>query len=160
MKRAALIIFLAATFCLFLFACSDQKETAEKSTPDRAKVENLATTPEDIKKEAADLAKTTMAYTQEKKELYMEKIRKKMAQYNQQIMELDSKFTAMSEQARIEVAEQVEDLNRKKAEMNLKVRELQATSGEAFEDLKEGMDKAMDDMDKAYEQAVSRFTKE
>ena len=90
----------------------------------------------------------------------MEKIRKKMAQYTQQIMELDSKFTAMSEQARAEVAEQVEDLNRKKAEMNLKVRELQATSGEAFEDLKEGMDKAMDDMDKAYEQAVSRFTKE
>ena len=35
----------------------------------------------------------------------------------------------------------------------------QEAGGEAYEDLKQGLDKAMNDLDKAYEQAMNRFEK-
>jgi hypothetical protein len=51
----------------------------------------------------------------------------------------------------------MENLSRKKAAMGDKVRELQAEGNEAYDDLKEGLDKAMEEMDKAYDQAMERF---
>lgn len=50
---------------------------SRKKATEGAKVENLATTPDDIKKEAADLAGTTLVYTEEQKELYKKISRKK-----------------------------------------------------------------------------------
>ena len=91
-------IFALAAFCFFMTACSEQKQTTEKASPEKAKVENLATTPEDIKKEAGDLAKTTMAYTEEQKKLYQEKLQEKMAQYNRELMELEAKLTTTKQE--------------------------------------------------------------
>ena len=71
-KFMTIIVLAAVGF--IMMACSEQRPAAEKTTPEKAKVENLATTPEDIKKEAKDLARTTMAYTDEQKALYQEKI--------------------------------------------------------------------------------------
>ena len=160
MKRhGSLIIIAAAAIGFFISACSEQKPTAEKVTPERAKIENLATTPQDIKKEAKDLAKTTMAYTEEQKDLYMEKLKEKMAQYNRNLVEYRAKLAMMNEQAKADLAEEIDNLSSKKVEMESKIRELQAASGEAFEDLKDGLDNAMDEMDKAYEQAMKRFDK-
>ena len=85
--RFTTIIALGA-LCFFITGCSEQKPTADKATPARAKVENLATTPADIKKEARDLAKTTLDYTKEQRTLYQKKIHEKMEQYNQKLVEL------------------------------------------------------------------------
>ena len=65
----------------------------------------------------------------------------------------------LNEQARSELAAEMDKLRGKKAEMGKKFQKLQAASGEAYEDLKVGMDRAMAEMDKAYEQAMSRFAK-
>ena len=153
------VIIALAVLSLLVTACSDQKPAVEKTAPERVKVENLATTPEDIKKEAGDLAKTAMAYTEEQKALYQKKIQEKMAQYSRKFSELEAKLALMNEQAKADLAEEMENLNQKKTEMGLKVRELQAVSGEAYKDLKDGLDRAIDEMDKAYDQALKRFEK-
>jgi hypothetical protein len=49
---ATFIVLL--TVGLIMAGCSEQKPAEEKASPERARVENLATTPEDIKKEARD----------------------------------------------------------------------------------------------------------
>ena len=160
MKRFLLPAIIAlAALCFFMTACSEQKPTAEKGSPEKARVENLATTPADIKKEAEDLAKTTMAFTEEQKALYQKKIQEKMAQYNRELVVLEAKLAKMNEQAKADLVAEMENLSRKKAEMGIKVRELQTASGEAYEDLKEGLDKAVEEMDKAYDQAMKRFQK-
>jgi len=143
--------------CLFWASCSDQKQTAEKASPEKAKVENLATTPADVKKEAEDLAKTAMAYTEEQKALYQEKIKEKMQQYSQKLMDLQTKMVMLNEQAKANLAAEMENLNRKKQEIVEKAGEIQEASGAAFEDLKKGLDKSLEEMDKAVDEAISRF---
>ena len=44
--------------------------------------------------------------------------------------------------------------------MDAKILELYSSGGEALGDLKEGMDNAMEDMEKAYDHALERFQKE
>ena len=156
MYRFAIIplIVLISSMTL-LTACSEQKPAA----PAKAKVENLATTPQDIRKEAKELAATTMAYTEEQKAQYQKKIQEKLAQYNQNFMELEAKLLMMNEQAKADLAAEMEKLDDKKAAVATKVKELQGTSGEAWTDLKAGMDKAFMEMDRAYDQAKSRFEK-
>ena len=144
---------------LFLTSCSDQKQTAEKPQPAKARVESLSTTTADIKKEAEDLAKTTMAYTEEQKALYQEKIKEKIEQYSQKLMELQTKMVMLNEQAKANLAAEMENLNRKKQEVAEKASEINAASGEAYEDLKKGLESSLEEMDKAFDQAMSRFEK-
>ena len=160
MYRYAIIsIIVLITSIALLTSCSEQKTTAEKTAPGKAKVEKLATTPADIKKEAKDLAETTMAYSEEQKEQYEKIIQEKLVQYNRKFMELESQLVMMNEQAKADLAAEMAKLNDKKTAVAAKVKELQGTGGEAWADLKAGMDKAFMEMDKAYDQARSRFKK-
>jgi 2,3-bisphosphoglycerate-independent phosphoglycerate mutase len=160
MKRSGFIALAAfGVICLFLVSCSDQKQTVETAPPEKARIESLTTTPQDIRKEAEDLAKTTMAYTEEQKELYQKKIQEKMEQYGQNLKELQAKIIMLNEQAKANLVEEMENLNRKKEEVAEKVREIQAASGEAYEDLKNGLDRSLEDMDTAIDEAMSRFDK-
>ena len=98
-----------------------------------------------------------MAYTEEQKELYQKKIQEKMEQYSQNLKELQAKMVVLNEQANL--VEEMENLNRKKEEVAEKFREIQAASGEAYEDLKNGLDRSLEDMDTAIDEAMSRFDK-
>src|SRR5210317_994813 len=121
MKRIGFIIIIAlAALCFFMAACSEQKPAAEK-----AKIESLATTPEDIKKEAKDLAETTMSYTKEQKALYQQKIKEKMVLYGQKLDEMQDKVAIMNEQAKAELTVEMENLSNKKVEITNKLLELQ-----------------------------------
>ena len=109
-------LVLLGLICFSLTSCSDQEQSSEKAPVKKAKVENLATTPADIKKEAEDLAKTTMAYTEEQKALYQKKIQEKMQQYSQKFVELQAKMATLNEQAKANLAAEMENLKRKKQE--------------------------------------------
>ncbi len=150
-------ILLLASIALLIISCSDQKQSAETPPPEKAKVESLATTPADIKKEAGDLARTTLNYAEEQKEQYTQEVLSRLAQYNEKLIALDRKIAMLGEQAKAETMEEVANFNRKKEQVSEKFRELQAASGEAYEDLKDGMEKSIEEMDKAYAQAMSRF---
>lgn len=150
-------ILLLASIALLIISCSDQKQSAETAPPEKAKVESLATTPADIKKEAGDLARTTLNYAEEQKEQYTQEVLNRLAQYNEKLIALDRKIAMLGEQAKAETMEEVANFNRKKEQVSEKFRELQAASGEAYEDLKDGMEKSIEEMDKAYAQAMSRF---
>lgn len=156
--RYRTIALLVAAGLLFT-ACSEQKKTADKATPEKAKVESLATTPADIKKEANDLAKTTRSYAEEQKELYTQEILARLAQYNQKLIDLNRKVAMLGAQTEAQAMAEVDNFYRKKDQVAEKVRQLQAASAEAYEDLKDGMDKAIEEMDRAYDKAMSRFEK-
>lgn len=159
MKRHVFTILgIFSLISFLLLSCSEPQEV-EKASPGQTRVENLATTPADIKKEAEDLAKTTMAFTEEQKELYQKKIQEKMALYNQKLMDLKKEMGKLNDQAKAALDKQMVELNQKKLEITAKLKEAEAASGEAYEDLKKGLDKSLDDLDQAFEDAVSRFQK-
>ena len=153
----SIITLIALGF--FMIACSEQKPAAEKITPESAKVENLATTPEDIKKEAQDLKNTSMTYLDEQMAEYKQKVTEKMALFKYKQREIQAKLAIMNEQAKTILASETEELKIKRAQLDAKILELYTSSSEAFGDLKEGMDNAIEDMEKSYDQALERINK-
>jgi len=51
----------------------------------------------------------------------------------------------------------MDQLRKRRDAIFKKLEELRSTSGKAWEDLKSGLDTAMDEIEKAYQQALSRF---
>ncbi|MGW8161574.1 MAG: hypothetical protein ACWGN1_04945 [Desulfobulbales bacterium] len=159
MKRFAITtIFIMAALGFIITACSGQKP-AEKTPQKTGKVENLATTPQDIKKEAEDLAKTTMAYTKEQKALYQEKLQQKMAEYSQEMTEMQTKLSKLNALAQAKTAAEMEELSRKKAAMADKIKELQTAGQETYAKLKKDMDRAVEELDQAYGRVMEQFKK-
>jgi len=152
-------IFALGLLCLFLISCTDQKQSAEKAPREKARIENLSTTPGDIKKEAEDLAKTTLAYTEEQKALYEKKIQEKMELYSQKLLELQAKIVMLNEQAKANLASELENINRMKQDAAEKAGKIKNASGEAYEDLKKGLDRSLEEMDESLDEAISRFQK-
>ena len=144
--RLATFVMIAA-IGFFVVACSEQKPATEKQ----------ATATQDVKKEAKELADTALAYSLEQKEKYTQEVLKKLSQYNQMFITLDRKVSAMGEQAKNDMMGEIANVNTKKNQVSAKMRELQNSTGEAWEDVKVGLDKAIDDMDEAYKQAMSRY---
>lgn len=157
-QLAIIIALLAIGF--FMMACSDQKTTAKKVTPESAKVESLATAPKNITEKAQDRAKTPMTFPDEQMAEYKQKVTEKMALFNYKQREIQTKLAMMNEQAKANLASETEELKIKRAQMDAKILELYSSGGEALGDLKEGMDNAMEDMEKAYDHALERFQKE
>lgn len=81
-----------------------------------------------------------------------------------QLREWDARFDALMEaakkatsEARLEIEEQVEALRGRRATAQEKLQHLRQRTGDAWEDLKEGAEKAWDDMRKALDHLSSRF---
>ena len=74
-------------------------------------------------------------------------------------MELKTQMAYRNDQAKAALEEVMVELNQKKLEITVKLKEIGAASGEAYEDLKKGLDKSVEDMDQAFEEAMSRFEK-
>ena len=148
MKPSRLTIFVVIlAIGFFLVACGEQKPTTEKQ----------ATTTQDVRKEARELADTALAFSIEQKEKYTEQVLDRLAQYNLKFMELDRKVSMLSGQARNDMMGEIANVNTKKNQVTAKMRELHSSTGEAWEDIKVGLDKAVDDLDEAYKQAISRY---
>ena len=143
-----------------MIACSEQKTTGEKVKTGTAKVESLVTTPKVIKNNTEDRVKTPMTFPDEQMAEYKQKVTEKMALFNYKQREIETKLAMMNEQAKANLASETEELKIKRAQMDAKILELYSSGGEALGDLKEGLDNAMEDMEKSYDQALERFQKE
>ena len=148
MKLSRLTIFaLIMAIGFFMVACGEQKPAAKKQV----------TTSQDVKKEAKELADTALAYSLEQKEKYTQEVLEKLSKYNQQFNALDRKVGVLGEQAKKDMMGEIANVNAKKNQVTLKMRELQASTGKAWEDVKIGLDKAVDDLEESYKQAMSRY---
>lgn len=155
MKRTAVVLTLTAFFGLaVLLACGDEKEAAKP----KAEV-----TSEDVKKETKEAMETAQAYTQQQKDEYLQLMNAKLEEINRELQELtdktQSKASEMKEEARAELNRNMETLRSKKQEVAQKLDELKSASGSAWEDIKSGMDAAMEDLNQALTRARSHFEK-
>ena len=153
MRRIALFMMLTAFFGLvFLVACGDQKK-AEKS--------ETAVTSMDVKKEVKEAVETAKSYTQQQKEEYLRQIDAKIKEFDREMQELLAKAKSsasdLKEAGKAKFNQSMEELHNKKQAAADKLNELNSASGEAWEDIKSGMDSAMDELSKAFDRARSNF---
>jgi TolA-binding protein len=155
MNRPILRIVLASLFTLsLLFACSDQKEPAKSETK---------VTSREVKQEAKEAVETAKAYTYQQKDEYLSLMKAKMEDLDRQIQELqakaESKASEVKTQSQAEFNQAMEELRSKKKAAEAKYESLKSASAEAWNDMRSGMDSAMDEMSAAFKRARASFDK-
>jgi DNA repair exonuclease SbcCD ATPase subunit len=142
----AILLLISAVVCI---SCDrDRKETQSK----KAKV-----TSEDVKKEATEALDTTLAFTKQQKEYYVKRIETKITEYDEKLDELKKKAAMMTAEAQEELNEKIAKLQTQQKTVINQLEDMKSASGGAWHDLKDGLDSSIDEMDKSFKKALSRF---
>jgi hypothetical protein len=153
MKRKTEAITLCIVFGLaFLWACSNQEETPKPKTE---------VTAEDVKNEAAEAMETAEKYTMAQKEAYMQKIQTRLEEIDRDIEVLGNKIqngaTEMTAEGQAKLQATLKTLQAQKEGVVRQYEELETSGGEAWEELKTGMDAAMKKLNAAFDKAKAEF---
>jgi hypothetical protein len=135
--------------CSSLSGC---KKTDEEKAASRG-----AISPGDVKAEVVEAADVSLDYAAQKKEEYENAIASKLADLDEQLAELKSNAQEAEQDVREEVLAMLNNLEARRQEAQRKLEAIQAEAPDAWEDLKAGLDAALEDLDESYEQAKSRF---
>jgi regulator of protease activity HflC (stomatin/prohibitin superfamily) len=92
-----------------------------------------------------------------KKEAYEKKVEAKLDEWGAEIDRLKAKSKGAKADAQVEFQEQLEELKTKREAARKKLSDLKNTSGDAWDDVKSGMDSAWQALDKSLESAAQRF---
>lgn len=80
-----------------------------------------------------------------------------LKQFDQKVADLQKKSEQFTGQMKEQYNQSIDDIQQKQKAVREKLNELNTKSGKAWEDVKNHVDKAMDVLSAAYEDAVSRF---
>ena len=114
---------------------------------------------EDVKKQAKEAYDTTKAYTQEQMQAFREKTEARLAEYKKEIAELQTKAEKLEGDAKAKAEQQLTPLRQKQDEVSEKLKELSSSSGKAWDQVKSGIDTALEDLGNAYKKAAAEFSK-
>ena len=153
MKKVVFLKGLLAIMLLVPWAlsgCGEKDQTESKPA---------AVSKEDVKKEAKEAYDTTKAYTQEQMQAFREQTEIKLNEYKEEIDQLQANAEKMGGDAKAKADEQLTALHQKREVVAEKLKELSSSSGNAWEQLKTGIDAALEDLGNAYKKAVAEFSK-
>jgi len=87
----------------------------------------------------------------------MNEVQEKLDALERNIKDLKAKVRTSAGKAKLELEHQIDDMERKLEEVRGKLKQLASASGEAWKELRIGMDSALDELSKAYDRALSYF---
>jgi predicted nucleic acid-binding Zn-ribbon protein len=151
MRRTTVRLRAILLFCLttaLFTACGDENEPAT-SKP--------AVSSGDVKKEIRDASEGSLAYIRHQRDEYQKQIEAQLKEYDQKLDELEVKAGAVKQEARALLNQQIQALREKQRAAHDELDQLSTATGKAWEDLKSGTDAAMEDLAKAYHEALSHF---
>lgn len=90
---------------------------------------------------------------------YVEELKHRLDDWNAQIAKWEGKARVAKTDMRIEYEMHLDALRKQREETSVKLKELQATSGDAWKELKAGLDVAWTAMHEAVEKAAAHFQK-
>ena len=114
---------------------------------------------EDVKKEAKEAYDATKAYTQEQMQAFRDQTETRLTEYKKDIDQLQAKVEKLEADAKEKAEQQLTALRQKRDEASEKLKELSSSSGNAWEEIKTGIDAAMEDLGNAYKKAAAEFSK-
>jgi TolA-binding protein len=97
------------------------------------------------------------AAARQQRQMYQEKIQAKLRELDAEIDTLETKMEKQKQLNRKTLEPQIAELNRKRESARQEAERLNNSSAEAWRDMKEGIDAAMDDLESACKQAASKF---
>ena len=141
---------LAIMLLLALSGCGENEQTQSKPA---------SVSKEDVKKEAKEAYDATKTYTQEQMQAFREQTEARIAEYGKEIDQLQAKAEKMGGDAKAKAEQQLTALRQKRDAVSEKLKELGSAGGNAWEQIKSGIEAALEDLGKAYKKAVAGFSK-
>jgi predicted nuclease with TOPRIM domain len=102
---------------------------------------------------------TTRAYTQEQMQAFRKQMESKLNEYGDKIDQLQAKAEELGGDAKAKAEQELSALRKKRDEVSEKLNELGSSSGNAWDQIKSGIDAAMEDLGNAYKKAAAEFSK-
>jgi ElaB/YqjD/DUF883 family membrane-anchored ribosome-binding protein len=144
---------LTITLLLALVAvtgCGEKKKPQNKTE---------AVSTQDVKKDTKQAYDTTKAYTQEQIQAFRQQTETKLNEYEKDIDQLQSKAEKLRGDAKVKAEQQLTALRQKRDAVLKKLKELSSSSGNAWDQIKSGIDATMKDLEDTYKKAAAEFSK-
>ena len=124
---------------------------------DQGKTEKVSA--EDVKEKTMEAYDATKAYTQEQMKAFHEQMKTRLSEYNDDIDKLQAKVEALGGDAKAKAEQQMTELRQKRDDVSKKLQDLSSSSGNAWEQLKSGIEAALDDLGNTYKKIAAEFSK-
>lgn len=112
---------------------------------------------ENVKKKAVDTYVATQEYTIEQKNEFVTGLKSELSELDKDIAVMKTKAAAKTDEAGKEIKLQVESLEKKRAELNLKIDKLSSASKSAWTELRSGVQSAFKEMKTSFNKASEKF---
>ncbi len=156
LKHMAGVLLLAG----ILFSCDENRE---KTRTEKA----LEQTGDAIQEDSKDLANKLEQKTDsvgeeldESKDVFVARMKEKSREVDAEINELQAKMERQGRKADQNLKEEMANLRAKRDEMNRDLEKVQKSTGNAWRDLKAGIRRAADELDKGFSDAKDNFEKD
>ena len=133
-----------------LAGCGEKEQNQEKAA---------TVSGEDVKKEAKEAYNATKAYTQEQMQAFQEQTEAKVDDYKEKIDQLQAKAEQLEGDAKAKAEQQLTELRQKRDEVAEKLKGLGSSGEGAWDQIKSGIEAAMEDLGNAYKKVAEEFDK-
>jgi TolA-binding protein len=127
---------------------------------EKEKSESMAATvsKQDVQKEVKEAYDTTKAYTQEQIQDFKKQTETQLDEYEKDIDQLQAKAQKLKGDAKVKAEQQLAALRQKRDQVSEKIKELGSSSADAWQNIKSGIDAAMEDLGNAFKKAAAEFS--
>lgn len=146
MKKIGFMVALCVPL-FFMTSCS-------KKSPEKGETKVSA---EEVKRETGETLETAKTYLAQQKEKYQESAESTLNDLNDKIKGLQAKAEQAGADTKAKYNEIIEGPQKKQGEAQNKLHDLKSKSADAWEDVKSGMDAALENLKNSYNDAVSHF---
>lgn len=153
MKKA---LFEKGLLIIILLALVSVQGCGEKEKPQS---KSATISKENVKKEVKEAYEATKAYTREQVQAFRQETETKLDEYKKDIDQLQAKAETLEGDAKAKAEQQLTALRQKRDEVSEKLKNLSSSGGNAWEEIKSGIDAAMQELGDAYQKAAAGFSK-
>jgi len=114
-------------------------------------------TKEDVKKQAAETMEKAKAYAEQQRQEYTKQVQATLDDLSKKIDQLKEQAKNYKGEAQAKIEAGLADLKEKQDQAKQKLQEVGSSTSAAWEQVKAGVDKAVADLQKAYNDASSYF---
>ena len=115
---------------------------------------------ETVKKKVVETYVATKEYTIEQKNEFVTELKSELSELDKDVAVMKAKASANKDEASKEIKLQVESLEKKRSELNLKIDRLSSASKSAWTELRSGVQSAFKDMKTSFNKATEKFNEE
>ncbi len=145
MKSAIGVLFMAAVVVVWTTGCGSSEDPSEKVSA------------ETVQKEMEEAADAAADYGRQQMDAFVADIETRLESYDEKWNELQSRAEDAEGEAQEAIRQKLDSLKTMEADVRERLEDLPSEGAAAWEEWKEGVDRAVSELDRAMDEAAAEF---